>query len=188
MTQTATSKSFRDRIDWDGRIKPLLTTLLFVALAFLAGLYIAAPVRAARQPAHLPASYLAMPLGAVQVTNPDGSSALLPVRVADTSAARLAGLKGVGPRALDNQFLLYGLTRPTTSRTSYSVEGARTPLEYAVVDPEGVVVATYEAPLGTERISIPDPHRWLIATSTGTLARFGIGVGSRIDPETLRKF
>lgn len=188
MAQSTGNKSFADRVQWDTRLKPWLKTLVIAAIAFLVALYIVAPQMAARQANHLPTSYLSMPTGAVELTTMDGSSTLLPLRVANTSANRSAGFKGVGEDAIENQFLMYVLTRPTTSRASYSVEGIRAPVEYAAIDPEGNVVSMHVASLGATRLSIPEPHRWLLAAEGGTMERFGIGVGATVDPASIQTF
>lgn len=188
MTQATAKKSFADRIAWDTRIKPWLTILVIAALAFLIALFIVAPQRAAAQPNHLPSTFLSMPTGAVELSNVDGTGVLLPVRVADTSSARNAGFEGVGADASDNQFLLYALTRQTSNRASYSVDGLRTPVEFAAIDAAGNVSALHVAPEGASRVSIPEPHQWLLAAEVGAFERFGIGEGSVLDPESIRKF
>jgi uncharacterized membrane protein (UPF0127 family) len=120
--------------------------------------------------------------------NADGSGALLPVRIADTSAARTQGFKGVGERALDNAFLLYPLARETTARTSYAVEGVRAPIEFAAIDASGTVVAIEASAPGATRVSIAERHQYLISAKAGTLARFGVGLGSTIDPQLINRF
>lgn len=188
MDQAAAKPGFAERIGWETRIRPFLIKSVLVAAGFLAGLYIAAPVVAGRQANHLPASYLAMPLGAVSVQNADGTGGYLPVRMADTSSNRSLGFRNVGEAALEGQFMFYTLTRPTTNRASYSVEGFRVPVEFAAVDAEGTVVSRHIAPEGASRVSIPEPHGWLLASGVGGLDRMGIDVGSTIDPESIRKF
>lgn len=188
MTQATAKKSFSERIGWETRLRPLLAKLVILSVGFLAGLYIVAPVMAGRQADHLPAAFLAMPQGVVQIANADGSGGLLPVRMADKSSNRGIGFRGVGEQALDNQFLLYVLTRPTSNRASYSVEGFRAPVEFAAISGEGEVVALHLAPEGASRVSIPESHQWLLASEAGTLERFGIDVGSTVDPESIRKF
>lgn len=190
MTQVAgnSKKGFSERIHWDQRLKPWLKTLVIAAIAFLVALYIVAPQMAARQANFLPNDYLSLSTGQVQLSNADGTAALLPVRLAETSSQRRAGFNGVGEDAIDNQFLMYVLSRPTTSRASYSVDGLRTPVEYAAINPEGAVVALHTASVGDTRLSIPEPHSWLLAAEAGTLERFGIGMGTTVDPESIQKF
>lgn len=190
MTQVAANskKSFSERIQWDQRLKPWLKTLVIAGIAFLIALYIVAPRMAAQQADFLPSSYLSMPTGQVQLAGAEGAMTVLPVRLAETSSQRRAGFNGVGEDAIDNQFLMYVLARPTTSRASYSVEGLRTPVEYAAISPEGTVVALHTASVGATRLSIPEPHSWLLAAEAGTLERFGIGMDTTVDPESIQKF
>jgi uncharacterized membrane protein (UPF0127 family) len=188
MAQATASVSFADRIKWNERLKPALIVLVIAAIAYLVGANMIAPRTFANQPTFLPAAYATLPLGSMFIMNADGSAALLPVRIADTSAARNLGFKGVGEQALDNTFLLYPLARETTARTSYSVEGARAPIEFAAIDANGTVVAVETSAPGATRVSIAERHQWLIAAKAGTLDRFGVGVGSTIDPEQIRRF
>jgi uncharacterized membrane protein (UPF0127 family) len=188
MAQAVATKSFADRIQWDERVKPALIVLVIAAVAYAIGAFWMAPRTAAQGPAFVPATFTAMPLGAVLLTQADGLGALLPVRIADTSAAREAGFKGVGADALDNTFLLYALTRETTNRASYVVDGIRTPIAFAAIDAQGNVVSVTEATLGTTRVSIADKHQWLLASKPATLERFGVTVGASIDPAGIRKF
>ncbi len=188
MAQATATVTFAERIKWNERLKPALIVLVIAAIAYLLGTYVMAPRMAANQPTYLPLTYAALPTGSVFVLNEDGSGALLPVRIADTSAARNLGFKGVGEQALDNAFLLYPLARETTARTSYSVEGARAPIEFAAIDASGTVVSIDVSAPAATRVSIADRHQWLIAAKAGTLERFGVGVGSTIDPELIRRF
>ena len=188
MAQATATLSFADRIKWNERIKPALIVLVIAAIAYLVGAYMMAPRMAAQQPSYLPVEYATLPLGSVFVMNADGSAALLPVRVAATSAARNLGFKGVGEQALENTFLFYPLARETTARTSYSVEGARAPIEFAAIDAAGTVVSIDTSAPGATRVSIADRHHYLIAAKAGTLERFGVTIGSTIDPEQIRRF
>jgi uncharacterized membrane protein (UPF0127 family) len=188
MAQAVASKSFADRIGWDTRIKPILIMLAVAAVGYLIGAYWMAPRTAAQGPSYMPTTFASLPLGSVMLTAEEGLGALLPVRVADTSAAREAGFKGVGSAALDNNFLLYALTRETTNRASYVVDGIRSPVAFAAIDAQGNVVSITEAPVGTTRVSIADRHQWLLAAKPSTLERFGVAVGATVDPASIRKF
>ena len=188
MVDTAARTSFSDRIQWNQRIKPALIVLVIAALAYAIGAFYMGPRTAATQPTYLPVAFAALPTGSVLLTNPDGTAALLPVRIADTTTARSAGFRGVGEQALVNAFLLYPLARETTTRTSYSVEGVRAPIEFAVIDAAGTVVAIETGALGTTRVSIAERHQYLIAAKAGTLERFGVTVGSTLDPERVQRF
>ena len=188
MVDNAARISFADRIQWNQRVKPTLIVLVIAALAYAIGAFYMAPRTAATQPTYLPVTFAALPTGSVLLTNPDGTGALLPVRIADTTAARSAGFRGVGDQALVNAFLLYPLARETTTRTSYSVEGARAPIEFAAIDATGTVVAIETGALGATRVSVAERHQWLIAATAGTLERFGVTVGSTLDPERMQRF
>jgi uncharacterized membrane protein (UPF0127 family) len=188
MAQAVATKSFAEKIQWDERVKPALIVLVIAAVAYAIGAYFMAPRTAAQGPAYVPTTFTALPLGSVVLTVEDGMAALLPVRIADTSAAREAGFRGVGVDALDNNFLLYSLARETTNRASYVVDGIKAPVSFAAIDSAGSVVSVTEATPGTTRVSIADKHQWLIAGKPSTLERFGVTVGATIDPATIRKF
>lgn len=188
MSTIASPVSFADRIQWDKRIKPALVMLAIGALGYVIGAYFIAPRAAMQMPTHMPAAYAALPNGFVVLTAEGGAGALLPVRIADTSTARDLGFRQVGEQAFTNTFLLYTLTRETTARASYSIDGLRTPVEFAAIDANGTVVSVTEAPVGGTRASITDRHQWLLVAQSGTLARFGITVGSTIDPTGIVKF
>ncbi len=188
MAQTVASKSFADRIQWEGRVKPALIILVIAAIAYAIGAFWMAPRTAAQGSTYVPAAFSALPLGSVMLVHEDGTGALLPVRVADTSTAREVGFRGVGESALDNTFVLYALTRETTNRASYVVDGIRAPIAFAAIGADGTVLSVTQAQLATTRVSIPDRHQWLLAATPATLERFGVGVGSTIDQSAIRKF
>jgi hypothetical protein len=188
MAQTMASKSFADRIQWNERVKPGLIVLAIAAVAYLIGAYFMGPRMAAAQPTHLPATFVAMPLGSVMLTHADGTAALLPVRLGDTSIHRGNGFAGVGEQAMDGKVLLYTLTRETTSRTTYATATWRAPTEFAAIDAAGTVVSITPVAAGAERASIGERHQWLLVAKAGTLSRFGVEVGSTIDPASVRRF
>ena len=188
MATIATPVSFADRIQWDKRIKPALVALAIGALGYAIGAFYVAPRAAVQSPTHVPAAYAALPNGLIQLTAEDGTGALLPVRIADTSAARDLGFRTVGVQAFTNTFMLYTLAREVTTRASYSVDGLRAPVEFAAIDASGTVVSITEAPVGLTRVSIADRHQWLLVAQSGTLARFGITAGSTMDPAGIVKF
>lgn len=186
MTQVA-RRSFAERIHWEDRLRPALIALLLIALGIAAGAYLLAPRQQRARDTYLPSAFLQLPIGVVQVVSGEAPGALLPVRVADTSSARAIGFAGVGERAAANQFLLYALTRETASRASYGLTGVRVPLEFAVVNGAGEVVAIHRADVGSARVAVAEPHRWLLAAKSGTLEAYGIGVGARLEPDSVRK-
>jgi uncharacterized membrane protein (UPF0127 family) len=172
---------------WLERARTLGTWLAVAAVAFVFGMFVFAPIRSAAQPTNLPATYMALSTGVISLQGEDGISALLPVRIADTSQARMTGFGDVGEGALANQFLLYAQTRQTGGRTTYSVEKVRVPLELAAIDGEGRVIAIVTSSLGQDRITVAEPHRWLLAAKSGTFAHYGIAPGMRLDTEAIRK-
>jgi uncharacterized membrane protein (UPF0127 family) len=188
MATIATPVSFADRIMWDKRIKPALIALAVGGIGYLIGAFYVAPRTAAELPNYLPPAFAALPTGAVVLTVENGTTAMLPVRIAETGTARDLGFRHVGEQAFANSFLLYALTREVTTRSSYSVDGLRAPVEYAAIDAGGQVVSITEAPVGATRVSIADRHQWLLAAQSGTFERFGVTVGATIDPALITKF
>ena len=182
-TVNAGGTSLAERLRWNEVIAPWLVRLVFLALGLLIGLYFLAPRQQRASDTYLPPAFAALPNGVVSFVTPEGVATALPVSVADTTAARNLGFAGVGSAALDNQLLLYVLTRETTARTTYSTAGAQAGLQYAAINQLGEVVSLNDAPLGTPRVTVAEPHRWLLAARSGTLAALGIGVGSTMDPE-----
>ena len=179
--------SLAERLRWNDLIAPWLVRLVFLALGLVIGLYFLAPRQQRASDTYLPAAFAALPNGVVSFVTAEGAAVALPVVVADTTAARNVGFAGVGNAALDNQLLLYVLTRETTARTTYSTTGATAGLQYAAINQAGEVVSINDAPVGTLRITVAEPHRWLLAARTGTFAALGIEVGSTIDPESVAK-
>jgi uncharacterized membrane protein (UPF0127 family) len=188
MATISTPVSFAERIQWDKRVKPALIALAVGAVGYLIGVYYVAPRTAVQAPTYVPPAYAALPSGLVVLTLEDGTSALLPVRIADTGAARDLGFRRVGEQAFQNTFMLYTLVREVTTRSSYSVEGLRAPVEFAAIDASGTVTSITEAPVGATRVSIADRHQWLLVAQSGTLARFGVTVGSTVDPGRIVRF
>ncbi|MEX2501298.1 MAG: hypothetical protein WD336_02885 [Trueperaceae bacterium] len=121
MAQATSPATFSQRMRWNDRIKPLLIAVVLILVAAWAGTTLVAPRMAASQPHYMPAAFASLPTGAVMVTNPNGASDLLPVRIADTGPTRASGFAGVGEQAMGSTVLLYTLTRETTGRASYSV-------------------------------------------------------------------
>lgn len=179
--------SLAERLRWNDLIAPWLVRLVFLALGLVIGLYFLAPRQQRASDTYLPAAFAALPNGVVSFVTAEGAAVALPVVVADTTAARNVGFAGVGNAALDNQLLLYVLTRETTARTTYSTTGATAALQYAAINQAGEVVSINDAPVGTLRVTVAEPHRWLLAARTGTFAALGIEVGSTIDPESVAK-
>jgi len=179
--------SLAERLRWNDLIAPWLVRLVFLGLGLLIGLYFLAPRQQRASDNYLPPAYVALPTGVVTFVSAEGAAASLPVVIADTTAARNLGFAGVGNAAMDNQLLMYVLTRETTARTTYSTTGANAGLQYAAINQAGEVVSINDAPVGTLRVTVAEPHRWLLAARTGTFAALGIAIGSTIDPESVVK-
>lgn len=179
--------SLADRLRWNDLIAPWLVRLVFLGLGLLIGLYFLAPRQQRAADNYLPSAFASLPNGTVSFVTTAGAATALPVAIADTTGARNLGFAGVGNAALDNQLLLYVLTRETTARTTYSTTDAKAGLQYAAINQAGEVVSINDAPLGTVRVTVAEPHRWLLAARNGTLAALGIEVGSTIDPEGIVK-
>jgi uncharacterized membrane protein (UPF0127 family) len=187
MTHIAASAPSPSTGVWAQRARDAATWLAIAAVAFALGMFVFAPNRQRAEPTFLPPSYVALSTGVIELRNAEGPGAILPVRIADTSSQRLTGFRDVGELALQNQFLLYAQTRQTAGRTSYSVEKVRVQLELAAIDGEGNVVGISVTNPGQERVSIAQPHRWLLAAKNGTFAHYGIVPGTRLDVESIRK-
>ncbi|MEX2534402.1 MAG: hypothetical protein WD273_02290 [Trueperaceae bacterium] len=187
MTQLTASAQSQGSPVWAQRIREYGTWLVIAAIAFVLGTYVFAPSRQRAQPTYLPASYMSLATGVVSLQSAEGPAALLPVRIADNSSARMTGFRGVGEDALANQFLLYAQTRQTTVRTSYNLENVRVPLELAAFDAEGNLMSVTTTSLGQDRVSVAEPHRWLLAAKSGTFTHYGIEPGMTLDVESVSK-
>jgi len=186
-TATVSSPSLAQRLRWNDLILPWIMRLAFLGIGILIGLYILAPRQVRASDTHLPATYMALPNGVAQFSSSAGLAASLPLKLADTVAARTVGFAGVGNAALDNQLLLYALTRETTARVTYTMNDIRAPLQVAAVNGDGEVVAIHDVGVGASRLAVPEPHRWLLVAKAGTAENLGIGLGSSLDPESIRK-
>ncbi|MFO7543963.1 MAG: DUF192 domain-containing protein [Trueperaceae bacterium] len=186
-TATVERVPLAQRLRWNDIIAPWLIRLAFLGVGILIGMYMLAPRQTRASDTYLPPAYVALPNGVVQIVNADGVVARLPVKVADTAAARNLGFANVGYSAIDNQLLLYTLTRETSARVTYSMNDVRAPLQVAVMGATGEVLAVHDVQLGTERLAVPELHRWLLVGRAGTFDALGIGVGSTLDPDTVQK-
>lgn len=186
-TRKAPKVSLAERLRWNDIIAPWLVRLLFLGVGLLIGLYMLAPGQNKATLNYMPPAYTALPNGVVEIANPDGIASTLPVVVADTSTARSLGFAGVGPEALDNQLMLYVLTRETTTRATYAMADVRANVQLAAIDAAGDIVSITDVPMGTVRATVSEPHRWLLAAKAGTLNALGIGVGSKLNVDAVRK-
>ncbi len=173
--------------DWR-KITKLITLALAVAgVTFLVGLYGISPYFQRGAETYIPATVAAMPASLITVTNPDGSSAMLLVRLANTADARTAGLRQVGPAALTTTVLLYDPTREMTSRATYNMQGLRAALEFAVMEADGTVSSVQVVAQDAASVVVTDRHRWVLAAKEGTLSSMGIIVGSQLLPDQIRR-
>lgn len=186
-TATMSSPSLAERLRWNDLILPWLLRLAFLGLGILIGLYFLAPRALQASDVHLPAAYVALPNAVAQIADEAGALSTLPLKLADTVANRNLGFSAVGGSALENQLLLYALTRETTARVTYTMNDIRAPLQVAAISGEGEVVAFHDVGVGTSRLAVPEPHRWLLVSRSGTAENLGIGLGSVLDPESVRK-
>lgn len=186
-TATVDRISLAQRIRWNDLIAPWLIRLAFLGVGVLVGLYMLAPRQVKASDNYLPPAYVALPNGVLTLVDGDGLSSTLPVKIADTVAARGVGFTGVGVDALDNELLLYVLTRETTARTTYAMTDIRAPLQAAAINAQGEFVAVHDVGVGTSRVAVPEPHRWLLLARSGTFAALGIEEGVVLDAESVQK-
>lgn len=185
-TATAGTPSLADRIRWNDLIVPWLVRLAFLGVGVLVGLYMLAPRQVRASDTYLPPAYVAIPNAIFAIDNGTGLGTL-PAKLADTVALRNVAFKDVGVKAIENQLLLFQLTRETTSRITYPLEGLRVPVQVAVIADSGEVVAVHDVAVGADRLAVPENHRWLLVSRSGTFDALGIGVGSVLDPQSVRK-
>lgn len=109
------------------------------------------------------------------------------MRIAETLEAKRAGLNGVGAKALDTTVLLYSHLKLENTRVKYETDGIRAPLEFAVIDETGNVVAVKKVSMDSTSIYVNEKHRWVLAAKEGLLAKLGIVKGSIVTPDDLRR-
>ena len=180
------SMTSQAKVPFMDRVKQVAFWIVLVGVGLLVGFYILAPRSAKAQDGYVPRAVVEMPAGVVFFTNPDATSTLLPVRLAETTDARRIGLREVGPTALDTLFLVYVHPRELT-RGTYNIEGIRAPLELAVIDAEGKVVAIQRVAPDARTVTVTERHRWVLAAKEGMFAHYGIAVDSILDTENIRK-
>ncbi len=179
--------SVTERRDWRKISKLSAIALVAVGLAFIVGLYAVAPQLQRGADGYLPATLATMPAGMITVVNPDDTSAALLVRIADTADARSWGLRQVGPTALATTVVLYDQRREVTTRTTYRMEGLRAALEMAVIQVDGTVLSVQRVPQDAISVPIADRHRWVLVAREGVLSGMGIGPGSQLLPDEIKR-
>jgi len=142
-------------------------------VAFVIGAFFVGPGRVKAEGGVISTAVLDMPSGILPATDTNGNAVTLLVKIAETSEAREAGLTNVGAKALDTTVLLYAHSRLQTSRVRYDMTGIRAPLELAVIDESGSVVAVKKASTTTTSISVSEKHQWVLAAKEGVTGDSG---------------
>lgn len=174
-----------DKQMWLRRGKLTLYALIAAGIGLLIGLYILAPMQA-KSEGYVPGAVSKMPTRLAQFTNPDGKQILLPVKLAADSDTRDQGLNGVGSEALDNTYLLYDQEDVSSWSEDYSVKKIKAPLSFAVMDGQGKVIAIKQVKTSDEEVEVEKDHRWVLAMKDGLLDKFGIQVGSKLVPGSIK--
>ncbi len=169
-------------------VKLVVIALLTAGVTFLVGLYFIAPYFQRGAETYIPAALAEMPAALVTITNPDDTSAMLLIRVADTADARTWGLRQVGPAALATMVLLYDHTRErTTANTTYTMTGLRAPLELAVIQVDGTVSSLQRVAQDATSAEVAGRHRWVLAAREGLLASMGLVIGSQLHVDQIQR-
>jgi len=172
--------------------RPITTTLaaiVVIGIAYVIGAFLTGPGSVRAGGGVIPTAVLNMPCGILPATDTNGNAVTLLVRIAETTEARKAGLNGVGAKALDTMVLLYAHLKLESTRVKYETGGIRAPLELAVIDELGNVVAVKKASTTatTSSIYVTEKHQWVLAAKEGLLAKLGIVKGSIVTPDDLRR-
>ncbi len=165
---------------WKKRAKTALISAIFIGFGLVVGTYMVAPNLAKGQEGYIPTSVSQMPVKVIQLTHLDGTTTFLPVRIAETVAARKAGLREVGSSAMGDLLLLY-VHRREVNRFNYQIEDIRAPLELAIINAAGESVAIEKTALGANFLLVSEPHTWALAAKSGLLSQLGIEIGSIMD-------
>jgi len=169
-------------------VKLVVIALLTAGVTFLVGLYFIAPYFQRGAETYIPAVLAEMPAALITVSNPDDTSAMLLVRLANTAAARTEGLRQVGPAALTTTVLLYDQTREVTAtNTTYQMSGLRAALELAVIQIDGTVSSLQRVAQDATSAVVAGRHRWVLAAREGVLSSMGIVVGSQLHVDQIRR-
>lgn len=65
--------------------------------------------------------------------------------------------------------------------------GIGAPLELAVIDELGNIVAVKKVGTNTTSISVTEQHQWVLAAKEGLLGKLGIAKGSFVTPGDIRR-
>lgn len=173
--------------DWRTTTKYGAIIAVAVGVAFLVGLYAVAPQLQRGLATYLPPTLTNMPAALITLNTPEGTSIVLPVRIANTPDARTSGLRQVGADALTTTVLLYDQGRELTTRTTYNMTGLRAPLALAIIRADGTVTAIQKVAADAASAVVTERHRWVLATHEGTLAHMGITVGSKLVTDQIQR-
>ncbi|MCK4357106.1 DUF192 domain-containing protein [Candidatus Bipolaricaulota bacterium] len=173
--------------NWKKSITIALAVIVAIGGAYVIGAFFVGPSGVRAPGGVISTAVLDMPSGILPATDIDGNAVTLLVKIAETTEARKAGLSNVGAKALDTTVLLYAHPRLQTSRVTYTMTGIRAPLELAVIDETGNVVAIKKASITTSSISVTEKHQWILAAKEGLLAKLGIAQGSVVTPGDIRR-
>ncbi len=173
--------------NWKRSIAIVLMVIVAIGVAFVIGAFFVGPGRVKSEGGVISTAVLEMPSGILPATDTNGNAVTLLVKIAETTEARKAGLTNVGAKALDTTVLLYAHSRLQTSRVRYDMTDIRAPLELAVIDESGSVVAVKKAGTNTTSISVTEKHQWVLAAKEGLLGKLGIAKGSLVTPGDIRR-
>ncbi len=173
--------------NWKRSITIALAVIVAIGVAYVIGAFFVGPGRVKAEGGVISTAVLEMPSGILPATDTNGNAVTLLVKIAETTDARKAGLTNVGDKALDTTVLLYAHPKLQTSRVSYDMTGIRAPLELAIIDESGSVVAVKKAGTNTTSISVTEKHQWILAAKEGLLAKLGIAQGSVVTPGDIRR-
>jgi len=173
--------------NWKRSITIAVAVIVAIGVAFVIGAFLVGPARVKAEGGVISTAVLDMPSGILPVTDTNGNAVTLLVKIAETSEAREAGLTNVGAKALDTTVLLYAHPKLQTSRVRYDMTGIRAPLELAVIDETGNVVAVKKASTTAKSISVSEKHQWVLAAKEGLLGKLGIAKGSLVTPDDIRR-
>ena len=177
----------REPRNWKRSVTITLVVVVAIGVAYVIGAYWVGPSSVTASGGVISTAVLDMPTGILTGTDANGNAIVLLVRIAETSEARKVGLSNVGAKALDTTVLLYAYPNVQTVRVTYTMTDIRAPLELAVIDESGSVVAIKKASMTTSSISVTEKHQWVLAAKEGLLAKLGIIKGSVVAPNDIRR-
>lgn len=173
--------------NWKRSITIALAVIVAIGVAFVIGAFFVGPRSVTAPGGVISTAVLDMPSGILTATDTNGNAVTLLVKIAETTEARKAGLSNVGAKALDTTVLLYAHPKLQTSRVRYDMTGLRAPLELAVIDDSGSVVAIKKVSTTASSISVTEKHQWMLAAKEGLLGKLGIVKGSVVTPDDMRR-